>query len=119
MSTNTYDEHPLVADIDPQELISVVKFDIRKGTAPEHDTITHAISYDIVFLSKYQSHFRKAKSKNEHPFRLFKTFNESFNRGELVIANSFLDIRKAFDYVWHNAWTEVQNFPAWCTYKVK
>ena len=38
------DDHPLVADVDPQELISIVKFDIRKGKAPGHDTITHTLT---------------------------------------------------------------------------
>ena len=37
------DNHPLVADADPNELISIVKFDLRKGNAPGHDTITHKL----------------------------------------------------------------------------
>ena len=56
---------------------------------------------DTGFLSKYQSGFRKAKSTNDHVFRLSQTVMESFNRGELVIAY-FLDAGKAFDSVWHN-----------------
>ena len=56
---------------------------------------------DTGFLSQYQSAFRKAKSTNDHLFRLSQTVMESFNRGEQVIA-SFLDVEKAFDNVWHN-----------------
>ena len=56
---------------------------------------------DICFLSKYQSGFRKAKSTNNHLFRLSQTVMESFNKGEQVMA-SFLDAEKAFDNVWHN-----------------
>ena len=37
------DNHPLVADVDPKELIAIVKFDLRKGKAPRHDTITHEL----------------------------------------------------------------------------
>ena len=33
----------LVADSDPQELISIVKFDLRKGKAPGDDIITHEL----------------------------------------------------------------------------
>ena len=37
------DNDPLVADVDPKELINIVKFDLRKGKAPGHDTITHEL----------------------------------------------------------------------------
>ena len=37
------DNHPLVADVDPKELINIVKFDLRKGKAPGHDTTTHEL----------------------------------------------------------------------------
>ena len=37
------DNHPLVADVDPKELINIVKFDLRKGKAPGYDTITHEL----------------------------------------------------------------------------
>ena len=37
------DNHPLEADVDLKKLISIVKFDPRKGKAPEHDTITHEL----------------------------------------------------------------------------
>ena len=37
------DNHLLVADADPKELINIVKFDPRKGKAPGHDTITHEL----------------------------------------------------------------------------
>ena len=54
---------------------------------------------DTGFLSKYQLGFRKAKSTNDHLFRLSQTVMESFNRGEQA---SFIDVEKAFDNVWHN-----------------
>ena len=56
---------------------------------------------DTGFLSNYQPGFRKAKSTNDHLFRLSQTVTKSFNRGEQLIA-SFLDVEKAFDNVWHN-----------------
>ena len=56
---------------------------------------------DNGFCSKYQPGFRKSKSTNNDLFRLFQTIMESFNRGEHVIA-VFLDVKKAFDNVWHN-----------------
>ena len=56
---------------------------------------------DNGFFSKYQSGFRKSKSTNDHLFRLSQTFMESFNRGEHAVA-AFLDVKKAFDNVWHN-----------------
>ena len=56
---------------------------------------------DNGFFSKYQSGFRKSKSTNDHLFYLSQTIMESFNRGEHVTA-AFLDVKKAFDNVWHN-----------------
>ena len=55
----------------------------------------------IGFINKHQSGFRKAKSTDDHLFRLSQSIMESFNRGEHVVA-AFLDIEKAFDNVWHN-----------------
>ena len=55
----------------------------------------------IGFISKHQSGFRRAKSTDDHLFRLFQSIMESFNRGEHVVA-AFLDVEKAFDNVWHN-----------------
>ena len=55
----------------------------------------------IGFLNKHQSGFRRAKSTDDHLFRLSQSIMESFNRGEHVVA-AFLDIEKAFDNVWHN-----------------
>ena len=55
----------------------------------------------IGFINKHQSGFRRAKSTDDHQFRLSQSIMESFNRGEHVIA-SFLDIEKTFDNVWHN-----------------
>ena len=45
----------------------------------------------IGFINKHQSGFRRAKSTDDHLFRLSQSIMESFNRGE-----------KAFDNVWHN-----------------
>ena len=42
-SNDKDDNHSLVADVDPKELLSIVKFDPRKGKAPGHDTITHEL----------------------------------------------------------------------------
>ena len=55
----------------------------------------------IGFINKYQSGFRRAKSTDDHLFRLSQSIMESFNRGEHVVA-AFLDVEKAFDNVWHN-----------------
>ena len=56
---------------------------------------------DIGFINKYQSSFRQNKSTDDHLFRLSQSVLESFNRGEHVVA-AFLDVKKAFDNVWHN-----------------
>ena len=55
----------------------------------------------VGLLNKHQSCFRRAKSKDEHLFRLSQSIIESFNRGEHVVA-AFLDVEKVFDNVWHN-----------------
>ena len=55
----------------------------------------------IGFINKHQSGFRRAKSTDDHSFRLSQPIMESFNRGEHVVA-TFLDVEKAFDNVWHN-----------------
>ena len=55
----------------------------------------------IGFINKHQSGFRKAKSTDDHLFRLSQSIMETFNRGEHVVA-AFLDVEKAFDNVWHN-----------------
>ena len=55
----------------------------------------------IGFINKHQSGFRKAKSTDDHLFRLSQSIMESFNRGEHVVA-AFPDIIKAFDNFWHN-----------------
>ena len=55
----------------------------------------------IRFINKHQSGFRRAKSTDDHLFRLSQSIIESFNRGEHVVA-AFLDVEKAFDNVWHN-----------------
>ena len=56
---------------------------------------------NIGFLNTHQSGFRRAKSTDDHLFRLSQSIMESFNRGEHVVA-AFLDVEKAFDNVWHN-----------------
>ena len=56
---------------------------------------------DIGFINKHQSSFRRAKSTDDHLFRLSQSIMESFNRGEHLVA-TFLDVEKAFDNVWHN-----------------
>ena len=53
------------------------------------------------FINKHQSGFRKAKSTDDHLFRLSQSIMESFNRGEHV-KTAFLDVEKTFDNVWHN-----------------
>ena len=55
----------------------------------------------IGFINEHQSGFRKAKSTDDHLFRLSQSIMESFNTGEHVVA-AFLDVEKAFDNVWHN-----------------
>ena len=55
----------------------------------------------IGFINKHQSGFRKAKSTDDHLFRLSQSIMESFNRGEHVVA-AFLDVEKTFDNIWHN-----------------
>ena len=56
------DNHPLTADVDPKELINIVmiKFDLRKGKAPGHDTITHELLRLAVGIPCYT-----------HPAKLF------------------------------------------------
>ena len=55
----------------------------------------------IGFINKHQSGVRRAKSTNDHLFRLFQSIMESFNRGEHVVT-AFLDVEKAFDNVRNN-----------------
>ena len=55
----------------------------------------------IGFINKHQSGFKKAKSTDDHLFRLSQSIMESYNRGEHVVA-TFLDVEKAFDKVWQN-----------------
>ena len=54
----------------------------------------------IGFINKHQSGFRRAKSTDDHFYRLSQSIMESFNRREHVVA-TFLDVEKAFDNVWH------------------
>ena len=56
---------------------------------------------NIGFLNKHQSGFGRAKSTDDHLFRLSQSIMESFSRGEHVVA-AFRDVEKAFDNVWHN-----------------
>ena len=54
---------------------------------------------NIGFLNKHQSGFRRAKSTDDHLFRLTRSIMENFNRGEHVVA-AFLDVEMAFDNIW-------------------
>ena len=56
----------------------------------------------IGFINKHQSGFRKAKSTDDHLFRLSESIMESFNRGGGHVVAAFLDVEKAFDNVRHN-----------------
>ena len=121
-------EQELVDDVDPQSLIKLVKFLttlsmlLKPDKLPSHTTSYRAISLiisimklferaieqmlrshlgNIGFLNKHQSGFRRAKSTDDHLFRLSQSIMESFSRGEHVAA-AFLDVEKAFDNVWHN-----------------
>ena len=52
----------------------------------------------IGFINKHQSGFRRAKSTDDHLFKLSQSITESLDRGEHV----FLDVEIAFDNVWHS-----------------
>ena len=52
----------------------------------------------IGFINNHQSGFRRAKSTDDHLFRLSQSIMESFN----LALTAFLDVEKAFDNVWHN-----------------
>ena len=168
-------EHELVADVDAETLIKLVKF-LKRGKAPGPDTIhnevlrlgtttslfhplaklfTSSIQLDYIptawklatlhmllkpdklpslttsyrpvslissimklfervieqwlrshlehigFINKHQSGFRKAKSTDDHLFRLSQSIMESFNRGEHVVA-AFLMSEKYL-----TQWTQV------------
>ena len=47
----------------------------------------------IGFINNHQSGFRRAKSTNDHLFRLSQSIMENFNRGEHAIA-AFRDVKK-------------------------
>ena len=47
----------------------------------------------IGFINKHQSGFRRAKSTDDHLFRLSQSIMKSFNRGEHVVA-AFLTLKK-------------------------
>ena len=53
----------------------------------------------IGFINTHQPGFRRAKSTNDHLFRLSQSIMESFNRGEHVVA-AFLEVEKAFEAQW-------------------
>ena len=127
--TDTENDSDLVADVDPDTLICIVRTELKNCKAPGIDNVHNIILKKAIgtgfykvfnetfrtghgktssktsgrqpFFSKYQSGFRKSKSTNDHLFRLSQTIMESFNRGEHVIAAS-VDVEKAFDNVWHN-----------------
>ena len=62
---------------------------------------SHLEHIGFIYINKHQSGFRKAKSTDDHLFRLSQSTMESFNRGEHVVA-ALLDVEKAFDNVWHD-----------------
>ena len=43
------DNHLLVADVEPQELVSIVKFDLRTDKAPGNDAITNELQRLTLF----------------------------------------------------------------------
>ena len=55
----------------------------------------------IGFINKHQSGFRRAKSTDDHLFRLSQSIIENLNRGEHVVT-AFLEVEKTFDNVWNN-----------------
>ena len=61
----------------------------------------HSHLEQIISINKHQSGFIRAKSTDDHLFRLSQSIMESFNRAEHVVA-AFLDVEKAFENVWHN-----------------
>ena len=100
-------EHEFVEDVDVQTLMKLVKF-LKRGKNPGPNNIhriieqkLHSHLEQIGFINKHQSGFRRAKSTDDHLFRLSQSIMESFSRGEHVTA-TFLDVKKAFDNVWHN-----------------
>ena len=108
------DDHDLVADIDSDTLIKIVKF-LRRGKAQSPDNIHNEVlrlgTTTLLFhhlarlftssINKYQSGFSQNKSTDDHLLRLSMSVMESVNRREHVVA-AFLDVEKAFDNVWHN-----------------
>ena len=60
----------------------------------------HSHLEQLGFINKHQSGFRRAKSTDDHLFKLSQSIVESFKRGKHVVA-TFLDVGKAFDNVWH------------------
>ena len=50
------------------------------------------------FINKRRSGFKRAKSTDDHLFRLSQSILEGFNRGEHVVT-TFLEVEKAFDNV--------------------
>ena len=56
----------------------------------------------IGFINKHQPGFRRAKSTDDHLFRLSQSIMESFNGGGGHVVAAFPDVEKAFDDVWHN-----------------
>ena len=61
----------------------------------------HSHLEQVGFIKTHQLGFGRAKSTDDHLFRLSQSIMESFNRGKHLVAD-FLDVEKAFDNVWHN-----------------
>ena len=94
---DTDDDSDLVADVDPDTLIQIVRTELKPSQTTSYRSISllSAIMklFEWVmekrlrkhlegngFFRKYQSGFRKSKSTNDHLFRLSQTIMESFNR---------------------------------------
>ena len=90
-------DKPLTTSYRPISLISSIMKLFKRVT--EQRLRSHL--EHIGFINKHQSGFRRAKSTDDHLFRLSQSLMESFNRGEHVVA-AFLDVEKAFNNVWQN-----------------
>ena len=120
--TDTDDDSDLVADVDPDTLIRIVRTELKNGKAPGIDNV-----YNIILKKAIGTGFYKVLARaftislklgsiphvwkiavlcmlikpDKPPSQTTSYRPISFNRGEHVIA-AFLDVEKAFDNVWHN-----------------
>ena len=105
------DDHGLVADVDSDTLIKIVKF-LKRGEAPGPDNIhnevlrlgtTTSLFHHLawLFTSSIQIGYIPTAWKLATLRMLLKPDKLPFNRWEHLVA-AFLDAEKAFDNVWHN-----------------